>query len=268
MDSTSLTLRNYGYGFISTVALILFVIASVCEITFSALGIREVELALKALLVPLLLFNTLGIIFRDKGDRNAAVVVSLALVFHTIGDILMEFPEKMFLYAMGAFLVGHIVLQIYFIQRIGKQHFPGNMVWAISAVLSGLAALWISPERGMILPVIVYALVLLYYPACGICGLSEYSRSLRKGENISPLRKPAYLHVIFGGLLFIISDGLIGLSAFKGMSVPSFGVMVMATYLCAEFLLTRGLWKLSLCPPSEGEHARRKEREEEENFDE
>ena len=47
--------------------------------------------------------------------------------------------------------------------------------------------------------------------------------------------------IIFGGIFFIISDSLIAINAFAGLSFPYRGTVVMATYLFAEWLLVSGM---------------------------
>lgn len=50
---------------------------------------------------------------------------------------------------------------------------------------------------------------------------------------------------VAGGLLFIFSDALIALRSFAGLTVPMGGVLIMATYLAAQYLLTSGFVALA-----------------------
>ena len=264
MDKSTLTPGNYGYVFISFLSMALFILCSAAIILFDSLSLREPALLLKTLLVPMLMVNTLCLIFRDRGDRTAAVAVAGAMVFHAVGDGLMEFGGNTFLLALGAFLVGHVILLLYFIRGVGKQHFPGNLVWMIAAVIAVLAGLWLPPSSEMILPVCVYSLALLYYPASALAGMYECRRSRKMGEEVHPLRDKAFLRILCGGILFILSDGLIALYVFKGMEIPLYAAVVMVLYLGAEFLLSRGAWLLSRCPAVPAEDF--DEKKEDENF--
>ena len=266
MKKTSPTLGNYGYWFISRLTLGLFILLSLAEVVFEVFSLGFASRLIKCVLVPLLMINALSLIVRDGGDRNAALAVSGAMILHTAGDFLLELSEGFFMWGLVAFLAGNVIFLAYFIRCVGKQHFPGNMVWIIAGVIAVLVSLWIAPGNEMILPVALYSLSLLCYLSVGTAGLFEYFKSLSKGEETCALRKPAFILILFGGLLFILSDSLLALSVFKGVHVRFGGALIMATYLGAEFLLSRGAWKLSLCPEVPPEDYG--EEKDGENFDE
>ena len=162
MKKVSPTPGNYGYWFLSRLTLGLFILCSLAEVGFELFSLDKASGLIKGLLVPLLMMNTLSLIFRDRGEGAAAWAVSGAMVFHTAGDVLLELGSGMFIWGLAAFLVGHVIFLVYFIRRLGKQHFPGNMVWMIAAVLAVLAGLWIAPGDEMVLPVVLYSFSLTF----------------------------------------------------------------------------------------------------------
>jgi uncharacterized membrane protein YhhN len=101
-------------------------------------------------------------------------------------------------------------------------------------LVAGAALLWaglnivLGPSLGALrVPILVYsaALVAMATLACGVSSL-----------------------VGTGGVLFLVSDLLIGLGA-ADLDIPARGFLVMATYLAAQLLITTG-WLAADDPPA------------------
>ena len=240
--------KQEGFRFISHVALGLFLLCSVADVLLLVFHMHSEASLLKAVLMPLLLFYVLSQIFRHGGEKSAAFCATGALVLHCLGDIILELRgEGVFVVGLAAFLVGHICYLTYIIRKLGKLRFPENAVWVLSGLIAiGLALALTSGEGKMIIPVAVYSLALMSYVATGVAGLLKSDRTKKSGMGLLRGAKSAYCFILYGGILFIISDALIALGAFRGLTFPYKGAVVMGTYLLAEFLLASGVWKMSL----------------------
>ena len=242
------TQNQEGFRFISRVSLALFVSCSAAQVVLRILSLHAEANLTKALLMPLLLFYVLSQIFRHGGEKSAAFCATGALVLHCLGDIILELRgEVVFVAGLAAFLVGHIFYLTYIIRKLGELRFPENTVWVLSGLIAiGLALALTSGEGKMIFPVAVYSLALMSYVAAGIAGLLKSNRTKKSGMGLPRGAKSAFCYILFGGILFISSDALIALGAFRGLTFPYKGAVVMGTYLLAEFLLASGVWKMSL----------------------
>lgn len=81
----------------------------------------------------------------------------------------------------------------------------------------------------MLIPVLAYALVLL------TMGIWAHKR---RGATSAH----SFMLVSTGAILFVISDGLIAINKFA-FEVPVERILVMSTYIAAQYLIVRGLLK-------------------------
>ena len=155
-------------------------------------------------------------------DRRPPRLLMVGLAFALLGDVLLEVPGTIaFLAGMGAFLV----MQVCYIRGflvLGA----GDRLRARPAVVGGWVLLWVAlnlvlgPLLGELRwPITVYSLALVAMAACAVA----------TGDRL----------VGIGGVLFLVSDLLIGLRA-ADVSIPASGVLVMATYAAAQVLITVG----------------------------
>ena len=240
--------KQEGFRFISRVALGLFLLCSVADVLLLVLHLHSEARLLKAVLMPLLLFYVLSQIFGHEGEKSAAICATGALVLHCLGDIFLEIRgDSAFIAGLSAFFAGHVIYLMYMIRKVGKLRFPESMVWVFSALLAIVLGFALSSKEGkMTAPVVIYSLALMYYVAVGVAGLLKSKRTRKAGVIMPRETISAYLSILLGGILFIISDSLIALRAFIGVEIPHMGAVVMSTYLLAEFLLATGIWKMSL----------------------
>jgi uncharacterized membrane protein YhhN len=197
--------------------IVAFLVVSVVHIVANGIGADLVSDLTKPLLVPLLLVWVLV-----ATDRRPPRWLATGLVFAFLGDVLLQLPGTLwFLAGMGAFLVMQVCYLIGFAAL-------GSYAWlrARPLVVAGWVVLWVAlnlvvgPQLGELRwPILVYSVALTAMAAAAVA----------TGDR----------RIGVGGVLFLISDLLIGLRA-AGMEIPASGVLVMTTYLAAQYLIATG----------------------------
>jgi uncharacterized membrane protein YhhN len=180
----------------------LFLVSVAAELVAVAADWPAVQWVAKPLLAPLLIWYL---------RRRDLVVAGLGFAF--AGDVALLVPgEAAFLIGMGFFLGAQICFIVAFLRR-GRPRpwaFAGfGVLWATANAL-----LW-GPLGALRVPVLGYSLALCTMAAAA-AGVSRW--------------------VAAGGVLFLISDLLIGLGV-SGLRLPAHDVLVMATYSAALFLI-------------------------------
>nr|BFE65790.1 hypothetical protein GCM10020063_103160 [Dactylosporangium thailandense] len=180
----------------------LFWLAVAVELIGVATDQHLLQWIAKPLIAPLLLWY-----LHKRGP------IATALVFATIGDIVLLIPGKLtFLLGMAAFLGTQIALLTGFL-RSGRPR---------ALAIAGYAVLWVGVNAalwgqlgGLRGPILGYSLALaaMACAATGVCA--------RTG---------------LGGALFLVSDLLIGVGA-AGLDFPGRDLVVMATYAAALYLI-------------------------------
>ncbi len=166
------------------------------------------------------LFMLWGFIFSIGGDTF--------LMFSNVG------AEQFFLFGLGSFLLAQISYTIAFNRYPGFKHgFLKAKPWfALPLLLFFVAIVWhLRPglETGLKITVTVYAL------AITIMALSCLHLSGR-----APVK--AFRWMMIGAVLFLLSDTLIALGKFRPTGLPDemSRVLIMITYVVAQYLLARG----------------------------
>jgi len=181
------------------------------------------QLAKPLLMVTLLLY----FLTESKGYPGWRLLVVLALIFSWGGDVFLMLDD-MFIAGLASFLVAHIFYIIAYQKTgAGKGRIRPFDIAAFS--LYGIALIWILYPGlgGMLVPVIAYAVVLL------TMGIWAHKR--RGATAITSFR-----YVSVGVILFVISDSLIAVNKFA-FDVPGERLLVMSTYIAAQFLIVQGL---------------------------
>lgn len=214
----------------SKIAGLVFLALAIADVVSIAAGGNNVHFYVKPFLMPsLALAALLQLLPENKGKLTWLMLAGLC--FHTAGDILLLFDSKGFVYfaaGLGSFLIGHFFYLGVLLSGMG-----GLKGWKEALCLAGPLALapvlvgLFGVEWPFSAVVTVYAFTLMCVAASGV---------------LWSLRKKAFAGRIFwGGLIFIISDSLIAVSAFAGLDFPLRGTLVMLTYLFAEWLLVSGM---------------------------
>ncbi|MFF4605687.1 lysoplasmalogenase [Streptomyces sp. NPDC001339] len=166
--------------------------------------------------------------------RGGPVPLAGALLFGCGGDALLQMDgDTVFLVGMGSFAVGHVCYLLVFARHgtapgRGRLGYPAGPAAVYGVLLAGtVALLWPDLPAGLRIPVAGYSL-LLTAMAFG---------ALRAG----PL-------AALGGVLFLLSDGLLagGLAQWPQPPLPQFWIMV--TYIAAQFALAYGLLRTTIGP--------------------
>ncbi len=188
---------------------------------------------------PLLMISLL-IYFWDKSDirKNEKWVsfVTLALVFSWIGDIMLLFTFKHFMFffaGLSAFLIAHLVFIIAYKKATYKDKL--NIKWSffpfvVLGFILLMAYLTLPYVDSVIqVPLVVYGIILC---------LMILAAWFRKGETTDE----SFQLVVLGAALFIISDSILAINRFSH-TIPFAGVAVMGTYIIAQWLIVNGLLK-------------------------
>ena len=193
-----------------------FGVVAVVHLVLNAVDASPWDSITKCLLAPLLL----AWVIEQKGPR----LLVAALVFCFFGDLFLEL-EDLFIVGMAAFALGHICFIRFFISRgaIGQLK---RKPWILAIyVLAGIAMIaygWSGLEDGLKPVVPIYAALLVGTAATSL------ATDLRAG---------------LGGLLFLISDGVILLGEADRIDKDAVGsgLAIMALYIAAIFFLTTGI---------------------------
>ena len=186
-----------------------------------ALAIHAQTLAAftKPLLMPLLLAGLLFALPRWRSE--VALLGSLAILFSWAGDVGIASPGDLsFLVALGFFLLAHVVYIVLFLRRLRKRRVP---LWSLVYVLWWIALVVIlAPHTGpLLIPVAVYGLVL--------GGMGAIALSCNR-------------LIAVGGVLFVVSDTLLGLNKFlPGFSFSQVDSLIMLSYILAQGFIVLGL---------------------------
>ncbi|RZS95083.1 lysoplasmalogenase [Cecembia calidifontis] len=213
--------------------LYLFLLISILDIFFTSNGENSIRFYSKPFIIPLLwayfIFST-----QELKGHLIRKAVSAALIFSWMGDTLLMFP-KLFIYGLGAFLMAHIsyIAAFKVAQRqpfsVGKVDFI--RLFFLNFPIYLFAAFVYFYIRGGIgelkIPVIAYLIVIVM--------MATTAR-----ERFNKTNASSFWQVMLGAALFLISDGILALNKFY-QEFPEAGVLVMGTYIIAQFLIVRGI---------------------------
>lgn len=193
-----------------------YLVVAAVNLVGAATGSRLLELVSKPLLVPLLV---LWVVLVRRGTAPRALVVGLGLAW--LGDLaLMVDGTAAFLAGLAFFLGMQVAYSTGFV-GLGAAAVLRRRWW----LPAGALVLWaglnlvLGPSLGELrLPLAVYSAALLTMATLA-CAVSAV--------------------VGTGGVLFLVSDLMIGMDA-AGIELPARGLLVMATYIAAQLLITAG----------------------------
>ena len=135
--------------------------------------------------------------------------ISIGLMFSVLGDILLAWPEDLFVFGLSAFLVAHLAyLKAYLVDCRRLALLPLAV-----ALIAGVSLLGVMASSGLgelLIPVCVYALAI---------SAMLWRALARLGTQVP--KKSAMLAAA-GALIFVVSDSLIGIDRFviKFSSAP------------------------------------------------
>lgn len=169
--------------------------------------------------------TTIAIIFFASSNRSmsrlSAQMVT-ALIFCLLGDIALIW-DHLFLLGVGFFLVAHLLFIRALTSRFGFRLAPVALIFALALIFGMSFYLWSGLDNTLKIAIPIYATVI------GLMGAQALSIGLRR-------RSSMRIQIALGGVLFILSDALLGINAFKEPFALS-GLFILSTYWGALTLL-------------------------------
>lgn len=169
--------------------------------------------------------TTIAIIFFASSNRSmsrlSAQMVT-ALIFCLLGDIALIW-DHLFLLGVGFFLVAHLLFIRALTSRFGFRLAPVALIFALALIFGMSFYLWSGLDNTLKIAIPIYATVI------GLMGAQALSIGLRRRSSIR-------IQIALGGVLFILSDALLGINAFKEPFALS-GLFILSTYWGALTLL-------------------------------
>ncbi len=211
-----------------------FLIVAALELSAVAFDMQILQWVFK----PLIMITLAYYYYVSIGHLNLALSRSLigAILLSWVGDIALMFQgrEIYFIIGLGSFLIAHLCYLVTYRQHMsdlrttrlsGIQQFR----FALPVVLAGTGLITILyPHLGALkIPVVVYAFVLIVMV---LQALFRFGRT----------NQQSFWFVFIGAVFFMISDATIAINKFlTGFDLA--GLLIMSTYVLAQFLIIRGL---------------------------
>lgn len=156
------------------------------------------------------------------------------LIFALVGDVLLMLQDgrtSFFIYGLVAFLLCHI----FYIRAFTLDHKSNPnykipfFLWAVAALIIFCVGLffYLQPFLGaMQFAVLFYAIIITFM---AIMAVNRYGK-----VNIF-----SYKLILSGALFFLLSDSALAINKFA-FPIPQSGVLIMATYMIAQYLIVYG----------------------------
>ncbi len=206
-----------------TGAFLFFLLVSVADLYAILVHNETIEFVAKPLLMV-----SLAILYLVSVTKPNFWYIS-ALFFSFWGDSLLLFKDQYFVFGLASFLLAHVfftTVSSSYLKRISKGKIISH---SVPFLLFLVFLLWmISGNLGeMLLPVIVYGIVISVF---GVVSFLVYTQE-KSTEN---------LWLFLGALIFIASDSVLAINKFYE-SQEIFGVIIMVTYIIAQFLICKAI---------------------------
>ena len=213
---------------------ILFVVNALTNLVGNTMGISILADVTKPLIVPFLLgYYVAG------SDFPRSKPLMVALIACWLGDValmLVSLKDAWFMTGLGLFLAGHIFYIVTYGQHRSLSDenalLPVQKIRASLPVVlagTGLVVILFPFLDGLRFPVIVYATAIMVMVMSAIF---RFGRTNNK----------SYWLVLTGAVLFMVSDSILAINKFLG-AMQKGGLLIMLTYIAAQFLIVEGLRK-------------------------
>jgi uncharacterized membrane protein YhhN len=182
------------------------------------------ELILKALIIPWLI--VIFIMNLRPFANRINILIFAGLLFSWAGDVALQFS---FVPGLVFFLMAHIMYLTGFFLTPGRNVILTSHFYLLIPILlygAGLVYYLYGDLGDMRLPVLIYAMVILIMLAGAI----------NRKEKVNRI---SFRLVLGGAILFVLSDSAIAVNRFSRDFNYS-GIVIMSTYLAAQFLITLG----------------------------
>jgi uncharacterized membrane protein YhhN len=210
-----------------------FVGISVFYLLLIAIGKEDLAWYFKPLLLPGLLLAT-----NESKSFPTKKWLLLALTFSWIGDVILMFADKgelFFILGLVSFLIGHILFITLFIKQ-ETINTPNKLIFgigilAVAAYLYTMLTILLPSLGELKIPVSVYAFIISLMLVMAIRGALTW-------------RIPMNILILNGAVSFVTSDSILAVNKFF-TPLPNASLLIMSTYLIAQYLITFGILKLN-----------------------
>ncbi|MFC4210543.1 lysoplasmalogenase [Pedobacter lithocola] len=156
------------------------------------------------------------------------------LIFALIGDVFLMLQSgkpSFFIYGLIAFLLCHIFyIRAFILDHKSNPDYKNPFIlWAIAAFAIFCSGLffYLQPNLGaMQFPVLMYAIIISFM---AIMAVNRFGK-----VNIFSFKL-----ILFGSLFFLFSDSILAVNKFA-QPIPQAAVLIMATYMLAQYLIVYG----------------------------
>jgi len=204
--------------------LIAFWGASVVNLALVAGQVSPWDSLTKALLMPLLAAWVL--------TRGGPRLIVAALLLSWAGDVFMEI-DGLLIVGMAFFGAAHVCYITYFLRTGAWTRLRARLV-----ILAVYLLVWA-------------AMMALLWPGLGDLRLPVAGYSLLL-TSTAILAATLSVQAAVGGVLFLLSDSLIAVELAKLPQLPMNGLIIMATYVVAQYLLAAGILQRSRAVGNDG----------------
>ena len=182
-----------------------------------------------------LLMPVLGVILwfnKNKINQSLFYSIAVALLFAFFGDVFLIFESDLFLFGLLSFLITHVIYILIFYKGLVIKMNLKFITILIGFILFYflLIQLLFSYLNELLIPVCIYGLALV------LMGVGAFLRAPALG----------YRSVLFGALLFILSDSILAINQFiYSSSLKNAHLFVILFYVLAQYFIVKGLLKKS-----------------------
>jgi uncharacterized membrane protein YhhN len=206
------------------IAFIVFLSVAVLDVIGVIFQIPDLRFIFK----PLILLSLLVLYSFSVSKRNKVYI--MALLFSFFGDVFLLFSGELnFILGLVSFLIAHLLFIKIVIKRIRKTAIR-NVIgssFLFFIIFCMLIYVLRNSLGELLIPVIIYGLTISIF---GTVALIDY---LNKKSQES-------IWMFAGALVFVISDSVLAINKFYEPKLV-FEVIVMSTYILAEFLIFRSM---------------------------
>lgn len=210
-----------------------FVGISIFYLLLIAIGKEDLAWYFKPLLLPGLLLAT-----NESKDFPTKRWLLLSLSFSWLGDVILMFADKgeiYFILGLVSFLIAHILFIVLFIKQetLNKPNklLFGIGILAVATYLYTMLTILLPTLGDLQIPVSVYAFVISLMLVMAIRGALTW-------------RSPLNILILNGAIAFVTSDSILAINKFF-TALPNASLLIMSTYIIAQYLITFGILKLN-----------------------
>jgi uncharacterized membrane protein YhhN len=210
----------------SKVVLIVFILVSLLDMV----GILFEIPVLIQIFKPLILVSLILLYITSAVSINKLYV--LALICSFFGDVFLMYKgEKYFIIGLISFLIAHLIFIKIVTIKLQKTTISKIITSIIPFLLLFIGLIYFLKDNlsELLIPVIIYGLTISTF---GVLAMLNY---LITKNNISLL-------MFLGAVIFISSDSILAINKFY-YSTKIMEVLIMATYIAAQFLIYKSMTK-------------------------